>query len=482
MIDMDAFQEQRTLIPRTSDRVLLYANRDFDPSSDTPVNSITYVRPEYQAAYECRIIQEKLKRKDVSTWRSFQHYDIRTVDPSLLTSDDSRIRATFYSSSWVPTHLYGELGSLATANYGYPCGDMGVPISGLPSFNDRVFGDGDIVAPPEDLDDLIVASLKVMLPKIRNELSLINSIIELKDFISLKHYVQQIRQRCLSLSKGQRGKSLRDCLRLTSDSYLQAKFNFLPLMSDAQGVYSAMSKSMLRITNHLLFEGKVRTAHFRRALAERDFDSGTQSFNSVNAPTIEPEIIWDLELFRSVSYSPSLFHAECQYIARYTDLQRAHAQGWALLDSLGVNFDPQIIWNAIPWSFVIDWFANVGEYLGRFKEGLMDPQTTIIQYLWSIKRERRIRLALSDGSLFYTSPPDNISGFTTFPEVVETAYRRQVGLPEASSFLTSGLNLTEFSLGAALVFSRGRPRKKPRGWTYKGPKTHKHAIKHAKHK
>lgn len=39
----------------------------------------------------------------------------------------------------------------------------------------------------------------------------------------------------------------------------------------------------------------------------------------------------------------------------------------ALLDTFGVNFDLSILWNAIPFSFVVDWFSNMGNYLEQFK-------------------------------------------------------------------------------------------------------------------
>jgi len=44
----------------------------------------------------------------------------------------------------------------------------------------------------------------------------------------------------------------------------------------------------------------------------------------------------------------------------------------------------------------------------------------------------------------------------------ETSYRRDIRMPSASSFTTSGLSLDEFSLGAALVFARRRA--KVRRW------------------
>jgi hypothetical protein len=37
------------------------------------------------------------------------------------------------------------------------------------------------------------------------------------------------------------------------------------------------------------------------------------------------------------------------------------------LDSLGFELNPNIIWDAIPFSFVVDWFFDVGSICERFK-------------------------------------------------------------------------------------------------------------------
>jgi hypothetical protein len=38
-----------------------------------------------------------------------------------------------------------------------------------------------------------------------------------------------------------------------------------------------------------------------------------------------------------------------------------------LLDSLGFELNPRIIWDALPFTFVIDWFFGVGSFLDRFR-------------------------------------------------------------------------------------------------------------------
>lgn len=53
-----------------------------------------------------------------------------------------------------------------------------------------------------------------------------------------------------------------------------------------------------------------------------------------------------------------------------------------LLDSLGFELNPSIIWNALPFTFVIDWFFGVGSWLDRFRiDALELPILLVDSYL-----------------------------------------------------------------------------------------------------
>lgn len=145
-----------------------------------------------------------------------------------------------------------------------------------------------------------------------------------------------------------------------------------------------------------------------------------------------------------------MFHAEVEYEFSYSDFQTEYAQLLALLDSLGVNFNPAIIWNAIPFSFVIDWVVGVSSWLNRLKVGNMDPAINISRYLWSIRRKRRIdcQLGTYDSYGFESRSP--------LPTLTETAYRRTCKMPARGLFTTSGLNSQELRLGGALLILRKR--------------------------
>jgi hypothetical protein len=152
---------------------------------------------------------------------------------------------------------------------------------------------------------------------------------------------------------------------------------------------------------------------------------------------------------RRVVLEPIKFHVEWQYSYYYTDFQKQNAALFAALDELGINLNPAIIWNAIPWSFALDWIVGLGKALDQFKQANMEPVVCIHRALWSVSRTRSIYIEVDTD----TSQKGVPAG-----KSVETAYRRSRYFPsEYSSIQTSGINLSEASLITALVSTR-RPR------------------------
>jgi hypothetical protein len=120
----------------------------------------------------------------------------------------------------------------------------------------------------------------------------------------------------------------------------------------------------------------------------------------------------------------------------------------AFMDDIGLNLNPSIIWNAIPWTFVIDWVVNVSSWLDQFKFRNIEPITYIGEYCWSMHIRRVTSLSMGRGSAY------------PIIHATEDAYKRQVCTPNyVSSIKTSGLNLKEFSLAAALGVTRKKVRR-----------------------
>jgi len=411
-------------------------------------------------------------------WNSFQHYKIECFEDPTPERFACDLVATYFPLSG-PVQ-WGKQYSLLESNLLDRFGEPGRPIKDLPEYDISDAGFEYFIEPPSDLDELISYSLKSMLPFIKHKVSLINSIIELKDFVTLKDTHKRI-LRSFSLLKQYSGivaamaktaqkrfrnSTLRELLQAGANVYLQKEFNFAPLLSDIAGVSLALKEFETSARTYSNNEGRPTVAHFNATLLEEDGDYHESHHQDLSASTEQRWQARGLTVTRDVLTLPTEFKAQVQYNANYSAYQLEHARALALLDRVGVNLNPQVIWNAIPWSFVVDWVADVGNFLARFRKGNLDPQLNILQFSWSVKRQRDIICSVEQNSSYRLSDVAWIPRLQKyyFPVVRETAYRRQVGLPGESSFTTSGLNSHEFTLAAALAITHKRGKTKRIGF------------------
>jgi hypothetical protein len=381
-------------------------------------------------------------------------------------------------------------------------GKYGEHIAGLPSMLSEQ-ADKSFVDVPLDLRSLVGRALSVMLPDIKANLSLVNSIIELKDLVSLKrtfgHLASYTRdlptlisnmwlihrighnesaytrlyklsgalRRVRSSFSGAEGLTLRELFRAPADAYLQAEFNVLPLLSDIKGIYDALVTLERRLKDLYQRQGRLQKRHFNFAYLPTSLGAATTSrtysldlnqFAGSQIPVGKTGCYRaygsQVKATREVEVFPSQFHAEIEYRYYFTQYQNEHARVLSFLDLMGVNLNPAIIWNAIPWSFVVDWVVGVSRWLGDRKTLNMEPGISIERFLWSNLNTRRTRLYIDCGAV-----PTWGDSFARvyMPDLNETTYRRDVKIPSFSDPLFSGsLNSKELSLGVALAITRRR--------------------------
>jgi hypothetical protein len=406
------------------------------------------------------------------SWKPFEHYKCR-MDNLGVASNVKYSTADAVVDIHNPQHAYAivrmsnQWSRLADfgLNFGSP------PVVGLPSFVSAGAIDGTGFIPaPVNLNDLIGRGLQTILPVIKPKLSLVNSIIELKDFKSLPETLHKLTQfrffgglsplQYLKLHHSQRSPDtgLRAGVRIASDVYLQWMFNVKPLISDVMSIRTSLQQAAKVINDLVTRSGRTVESHWTWRWREFD-DSDESQFRGYAPGYPVPTNYGSWTTRRRVLTLPSIFHLEVKYNYNYTDYQVQFAELNTLLDLLGVNFNPRIIWVAIPWSFVVDWVIGVGRWLDQFKRTAMEPKINIQQCLWSIKRQRNISISRTFGG-------SDVSWLQYSRDIpclnyVETAFRRALAVPTVAAITTSGLSSSEFTLGAALILAR-RPRKHKR--------------------
>lgn len=436
-------------------------NTDPDPPGwPTYPNDVYVTRPSSLVYYE-RITEQPEHTK--GQWNDFEHYK------SSMSSPSSGMNSAILSANCDDQFPNGSLSH----------GPMGDPMVGsntrlgesgwediLPIprwYVPRI--DGGFVPPPSDLDQLLSWGLRSILPIVKSELSLINTAIELKDVLTFKSTFEHLKSvpaltKMVFRSPSLRKKTLRELLRVKSDAFLQWNFNVAPLISDILGIYRALALSEKRLRKFINRMGRTRTSHFSKFLVEyTDPPPSVGEFTPIPIGRVAGGTVVSYSSMKNEMFcntDAAQFHVEVSYNYNYTKFQLEHARSLALLDGLGVNFNPRTVWNAIPWSFVVDWVVDVGQFLGNFAVTNMEPEINIHRCLWSIIRRRTVietGLVRSARTRFGAMlPPQSI----VHPVTTETAYSRHVFSPDVASLEVSGLTPKQVSLGAALVFARGR--------------------------
>jgi hypothetical protein len=399
-------------------------------------------------------------------WHPFQHYK-RSVGGSVLPPFKYGHR--FYAPDQNDIGLLRHVGVHTDPFWLFTIDGLEFgkynPEKGLPELVLRDSEDGEFIPYPSQIAGLTEAALNSMLPRIRSELSGINSLIELADF---KHLPATLARMSNVIGRTLSGQfshlrelynaygTLGNMAKGLGSNYLQWKFFLAPFISDVQAVMLALNTTHKRILRLLASAEKEQHRHYSRVFKEFDDVEPTQFSGTIfHGPDLTR-----VEVRRVVTSFPSQFHAEIEYTYRYSAFQVEFAQLLGLLDAFGINLNPAVIWRAIPFSFIVDWVVNVGRWLDRLKLRNMEPVINIRRYCWSVKRIRRLDCSISRSSANYPpsagvyAPANSIP----LPTVSEVSYGRWTTLPDRTSIESSSLDSEEFRLGTALLISRGRNR------------------------
>lgn len=283
------------------------------------------------------------------------------------------------------------------------------------------------------------ASLQ-MLPGIRPSSSLINSIIELKDLKTIPKTFARLELAISNFSrkfsrKDWSSRPLRQIVGGGADGYLQNKFNIAPMLQDITAISNSSDAVKGKLNKLLSQAGKPIRSHFRAKL--RGFEDSDESFTSVGAIDAPNKFTCR----RKVSYSVRDFCATMEYSYKLPDSSYEELFRAGLADHLGLRLSPHVIWNAIPWSFVVDWVVGVGPWLEQFTPTALQVVTHISKFGWSVHVAREI--------------VQQIDQLGQVSKCTEESYFRTPDAPAlVSSIRTSGLNSTEFTLAAALLAVR----------------------------
>jgi hypothetical protein len=309
-----------------------------------------------------------------------------------------------------------------------------------------------------------------MLPSANpDNFSILNFIWELKDFRQLASAFWKRKNRMKALILGDEGAANstlikefeKKTLKSLSSSYLNYNFAWAPFVSDIQRIWDKLHNTVKTLENLWARQGIPQTRHFDKPIDGVDERVDDWGDTMVNHTGSFYDIYSNLHRLQSSWRSYYELLPEYRATMRYTYQApgvldtKNKILGW--LDAFGVRLDPSIIWNAIPFTFLIDWVVDVGGFLRRFKVDNLNLNVTIEDFCSSQKvkvvKEHGLRLAAYQSSWWYYTPWASCSYLN------QTTYERILSVPDLQGALIgSPFSPKEISLAAALLVSGGRNR------------------------
>jgi hypothetical protein len=301
-----------------------------------------------------------------------------------------------------------------------------------------------------------------MKPRLETGISLINFLIELKDFKSwFDGSALRSIMRDLNALPTDRG-FVSSLSSLAAEGILTGAFAVVPLISDIEKLCRILSQFWDK-TSRFIEQAKALELrrHYRAVLTPGStlledlsfqVDIGESNFVRLTAH-LEPFPDGEAEPVHADQW---LYHATMDYDYTVQELVEWDSQFSGFCQQLGVRLDPSIIWNAVPWTFVLDWFVRISDWLqANYTEDVMSSKLTV--HNWSESSKMKIRYDISMGD---SVPGANIYRFTDQLPFqgffYASVYRRGPSVPPdletyRSLDVDKGISSPRYAVSAALL-------------------------------
>jgi hypothetical protein len=237
------------------------------------------------------------------------------------------------------------------------------------------------LVPEEELRDISLRGCALRLPSFKSSLSILNFLFELKDIPKMIKGILKARD--------QLEKRSIDWKNLPNH-HLELEFGWLPFVSDILAIAQQLGTFRAKLKRLIAEQHKIKVGKFSRTphnlFLNRQIHYGSGVYIGPSLKAGKPDMyayatggteqcsVWGRRVVFTVKYS--------YWIPELTDNQVA-VRG--LCQALGVEWDPKIIWDAIPFSFLVDWAIDVGGWLSAtlrkpsFKVSLRVHEFTVSQ-------------------------------------------------------------------------------------------------------
>jgi hypothetical protein len=224
------------------------------------------------------------------------------------------------------------------------------------------------------------------------------------------------------------------------EQFLNLEFGWLPLIRDIRSLLQVVARVNERVEHLKRVNGRTVTISHQRKFVLVD-DPGPPT-----PPAGEPTYTAML-IVPKVTYK-EVFARQHLRVSYDLDLKGADSFISAMCAALGLTNPLKIIWNAIPFSFVVDWIYDLGSFIDQI--GNTDPFTGTIAIRDAFCSVKSREFVESFTPAYY--PFVGTKTMQSFSTALIRGYHRREGTLEGTIDIT-GLTPLQQALAAALIAS-----------------------------
>jgi hypothetical protein len=299
-------------------------------------------------------------------------------------------------------------------------------------------------------------------PKFKGEVSLPNFLFELKDLKRILPSRARISELAKSLARINQNPFTKRFRRAAKEAgnevtnevagqYLSANFGYLPLISDVFKLVGDIQHFNQRLDTFILYGKKPQVGHYTEVVPRAELDQLEEWSNWF-------EKGWHKDSVSDVKWTCTIKYGYQVLIPKLNIPN-------VFIKYLGFRRNPRVLWDALPFSFVIDWIFRFGKFLEAFDEGAIPVNLGIIdtcvsQRYSSVVKHYRADVPNATASLEIGPDPQLqcTEGYEVYKRWrVEPGSALLNGLPPLP--VTDKISVKEFTLALALGKTLSNKRK-----------------------
>jgi hypothetical protein len=247
--------------------------------------------------------------------------------------------------------------------------------------------------------------------------------------------------------------------RSGGDEYLNVEFGWKPMISDILNVFQSITHANTVLSQYERGSGSLTRRRYYFPVEKTSTISIVGSSNPATYPDASPMLDSGLSpgttyklrtTYRQVWFSGAFtYHLPSDFNSR----NRLVALGAKVRTLLGLDLTPEVLWNAAPWSWAVDWFSNVGDVLSNYSDWATDG--LVMKYGYVMEHSSVRERYYCDGPGRFRTAFPKLDRPTPIDAWVETK-QRVVSSPFGFGLDWSGMTPRQLSITAALGLSRSR--------------------------